>query len=135
MLVVANKPPTDIFLHAAAGNKWTRTKSARGVFASNAEGPRVATRERPSSPGFFDNAVGSQFANRPSSPTKAASQQPAPQKAASTPGKLLVVMSLNSSSMKCNRKICMTSVQHCDIGIAVWWHLRTLVGCLLVCSL
>ena len=101
VLVVANNPRTDIALYAAAGKKGIRTKAARGVFASNAEGPRVATRERPSSPGFFDNAVGSQFANKPTTPTKAAP----------TSGKLLVVMAFNSRTMKRN---CMSTVQHSE---------------------
>ena len=117
MLVVAIKPLTDVALHTAAGKKGTRTKAARGAFASSAEGPRVATRERPSSPGFFDNVVGSEFANRPSTPTKASSQQSVPQKSASSSGKLFVVIASDSRSMKCKRKTCMISVQHIDAQV------------------
>ncbi|KAL3144885.1 hypothetical protein ABBQ38_001983 [Trebouxia sp. C0009 RCD-2024] len=58
----------------------TGRSTARGVSAS----AEVSTKSaRPASPGFFDSAIGSQFANRPRTPTKPAPKQSTPARPAS----------------------------------------------------
>ena len=74
--------------------------SVGSQFANRSESPKkaapkqAAPNKASSGGGFFDSSVGSQFANRSESPKKAA---PAPEQAAPTAGKLLIVVLLYSN--------------------------------------